>query len=314
MSAEEANRIARTAEKLRRGTRLPLKVLLPTTAALGAGGALAAAAIPGSNGVITACYSTQTNMGDVVTTDSGDTYENDQYQPQYGALRVIDPSAAAVTDTVLEDDVETTVNADVNQCAPWEQTVTWNQQGPAGPQGPAGKDGTNGQNGSIEGAATFEIDASGSTELFAKLADISGTAKVEGQSGLISLQSLAFGAESPVVVGTGQGSKQTVQTFEFTKKVDKTSTQLFTDLQDGKAITKMQVEADHATKKGATEDATYTFTDVKLKSITQKGGKETVIGVFTKMQSSIGSGSSKVQTSLNPGGGASWDLTQSKAS
>ncbi|HEX3618730.1 MAG TPA: type VI secretion system tube protein Hcp, partial [Solirubrobacteraceae bacterium] len=305
------NRIARTAEKLRRGTRLPLKVLLPTTAALGAGGALAAAAIPGSNGVITACYSTlPVVMGEGYVDDAA------QYEiPVYGNVRVIDPSATPETTTTdWNQESISPVPVYNSSCAPWEQTVTWNQQGPAGPQGPAGKDGTNGQNGSIEGAATFEIDASGSTELFAKLADISGTAKVEGQSGLISLQSLAFGAESPVVVGTGQGSKQTVQTFEFTKKVDKTSTQLFTDLQDGKAITKMQVEADHATKKGATEDATYTFTDVKLKSITQKGGKETVIGVFTKMQSSIGSGSSKVQTSLNPGGGASWDLTQSKAS
>jgi type VI protein secretion system component Hcp len=315
MSAEEANRIARTAERLRRGTRLPLKVLLPTAAALGAGGALAAAAIPGSGGVITACYNTQTAMVDAFTTADGT--ENEALLPLYGGLRVIDPNASSVTDTVLFQDTTTAANAYVNACAPGETTITWNQQGATGPQGPAGgtgQTGAAGQDGSIDGAATFEIDAGGGTELFAKLAKISGTAKVEGKGGLIELKTFAFGAESPVL-GTSKGSgvsKQTVQTFEFTKTDDKTDADLFQDWQQGKTISTMEVQAAHTGKGATTDAATFTFSDVKLKSIQQKGGQETVVGVFTKMQSSFGSGTSKVEGSLNPGGAVTYDLQTSK--
>lgn len=337
MSAEEASRIARTAERVRRSTKLPLKVLVPTVAALGAGAGFAAAAIPGSNGVITACYNTQTSVADVQPMDSDDPGGSDQLQPQYGTLRVIDPSASPVTETVLVNDTPTTANDYVNACAPWEQQVTWNQQGPQGiqglqggqgPQGPTGATGATGKTGStgkkgatgkkgqdgadasILGAATFEIDAGGGTQLFAKLADISGESKVAGEQGAIQLETFAFGAESPVIgESKGAGSGKTVQTFEFTKKVDQSSSALFKDLQSDKTISKMEVDADHAAGSGRpTQVATYTFSEVVLKSIKQKGGDETVVGVFSKMQSSIGTGTSKVQTQLNPGGAVSWDL------
>lgn len=330
MSAEEANRIARTAERLRRGTRLPLKVLLPTVAAIGAGGAWAAAAIPGSGGVITACYSTETGMADVYTTGSADGSNNDLLQPQYGSLRVIDPNASPVTDTVLFDDSTTTANAYVNACAPNEQTITWNQQGVPGLNGTNGTNGANGSNGadgkagqdgSIDGAATFEIDAGRGTELYAKLSDISGSSKLAGQGGLIPLQTFAFGAVSPVL-STSKGSeisRQAVQTFEFTKKNDKTNAELFQDWQQGKTIARMDVQADHATKgqlsKGqVTQDANFSLTNVRIKSIKQAGGQETVIGTFTKVQSSFGTGTSKVEGSLNPGASTSWDLTTQKTS
>ncbi len=56
MGVEEAGRIARAAERMRRSSRVPLKLLLPTAAALGAGAAVAVGSIPGSGGTITGCY------------------------------------------------------------------------------------------------------------------------------------------------------------------------------------------------------------------------------------------------------------------
>ncbi|HET9019844.1 MAG TPA: type VI secretion system tube protein Hcp [Acetobacteraceae bacterium] len=307
MSAEEANRIARAAERLRRGTRLPLKVLVPTAVALGAGGALAAAAIPGSGGVITACYNTSTGSYAIQPSY----LDGEITVPEYGTLRVIDPSAQSVTDA--------NGNPSYNSsCAPDEQTITWNQQGVPGTNGTNGTngaDGKNGQNGFISGAATFEIDAGGGTELFAQLSQIAGTSKLDGQGGLIRLQSFAFGAESPVLGSSkGSGAGKAVQTFEFTKRNDKTNAELFQDWQQNRTIARMQVQAAHSSKGQTSPDASFTFSDVKLKSIQQQGGGETVIGVFTKMQSSFGTGTSKVEGSLNPGASTTWDLTTQKTS
>jgi type VI secretion system secreted protein Hcp len=322
MSAEEASRIARAAERLRRSTRMPLKVIVPTVAAIGVGGGFAAASIPGANGVVTACYST---LPAVI----GQNFQDDTPQygvPVYGSVRVIDPSAAPQTTTTDWNQSFNTTPYPVynNACAPWEQQITWNQEGPQGAQGaqgPTGSNGTsgkNGQNASILGAATFEIDAGGGTELFAKLSDITGSAKVSGEQGTIELQSFAFGAESPVIAPKGSGvgaGKATVQTFELTKKVDNTSSTLFKDLQTSKTIAKLEVDADHAAKKGApTQVGQYALSNVILKSIKQKGGEETVVGVFSKMTSSIGSGNSKVQTQLNPSGAVTYDLGTKSAS
>jgi len=329
MSAEEAGRIARAAERVRRGTRMPLKVLVPTVAAIGAGGGFAAASIPGSNGVITACYSTEAGVIDNNVWEGGTITE--ELRPTSGSLRVIDPSAAPETVTNI-DSFTDTAPAYNSSCAPWEKTITWNQQGPPGVPGPPGKNGTNGANGSngangqnasILGNATFEIDAGGGSELFAKFAGIPGTLKLAGEAGAIGLQSFAFGATSPVssAFGTGAGAgKVSIQSFEITKKIDKSSPVLFKDLQTAKVIAKLEVDAAHVAIKGEssqkapTEDAQYIMSNVRLKSIRQSGSNETVIGIFQKMQSSIGTGNSKITTQLNPTGALGWDIATNKAS
>src|SRR6185312_13259552 len=85
MSAEEASRIARAVQRMKDSKRA-VQIALPTAAALGAGAAIAAGAIPGSDGTITGCYNSKTENGipQVIF------YSDGSELP--GGLRVIDPS------------------------------------------------------------------------------------------------------------------------------------------------------------------------------------------------------------------------------
>ena len=116
---ENESRAAMSGAATRRRFKAPLKVLLPTVAALGAGAALAVAQIPGPNGTITACYVTNT-------------LQDPNEGLPLGTLRVIDPSNTTNTDP------------NASSCANGEAMITWNQQGPVGPQGPAGLQGPTG--------------------------------------------------------------------------------------------------------------------------------------------------------------------------
>lgn len=315
MGLEEANGTAKAAEKQRRRWRwrAPLKVVLPTAAALGAGAAVAVGAIPGSDGVITACYQ------DVTTTGA---------DIPYGTLRVIDPSA----------NTSTSVPSDVYQCDPTaEKMITWNQQGPAGPQGPPGTQGPQGSQGSpgpagapgspggtgapgsILGNTTFSVEAGNSSELFLKLAGISGPATQKAFKGAVELQGFAAGAEAPIgnvggkSTGAGAG-KVSVQTFQFVKRVDSTSSTLQHDLDAGTAITRAEIDVVHANSKGATTQvASYVLDDVLIKNIDDRGNTETVTGVFAKLEGSLGSGANKVPTGWNKvTNTADWNLTSNK--
>src|SRR3954464_1659213 len=89
--------------------RLSAKSLaLIAIAILVAAGTYAVASIPGSDGVITACWDHTAGA-------------------TYGALRVIDPSLSGNTRSANE-----------YSCQSNETQLTWNQQGPTGPVGPAG--------------------------------------------------------------------------------------------------------------------------------------------------------------------------------
>jgi type VI protein secretion system component Hcp len=92
----------------------PMKILVPTVAALGAATAVAIASIPGSDPVITGCY-----------------YSKPDGSKPFGTLRVLDPS-------------DTSGNLDVTSCVTDESTITWNQEGPTGPQGDQGPKGAPG--------------------------------------------------------------------------------------------------------------------------------------------------------------------------
>lgn len=295
MGAEEAGRIARAAERVRRRSRVPVKLLLPTAAALGAGAAVAVGSIPGSGGTITACYATDTSA-----TPSA----------PYGALRVIDPTLP-----------DTGADYPVNACAVNETTITWNQQGPTGPTGaagatgPRGPAGGTGAAGSIIGETTFDVESGGGSRVLLKLDGVSGSVDAKAQTGDIALDKFAFGAEGTVASGsTGAGAgKLNVQTFEFVKQIDKTSGTLFNDEVNGKVISKAEVGVFHATNKGAlTEVATYNLSHLVIKNITHKGSTETVLGVFQSVSSSLGSGQNKVSTGWNQVSNNGWDLTSTK--
>jgi type VI protein secretion system component Hcp len=300
MGAEEAGRIARAAERVRRRSRVPVKLLLPTAAALGAGAAVAVGSIPGSDGTITGCYNVWT---------AGSDYPN-------GTLRVIDPTA-----TTPPSYTDTFPGAPVNACGPDEKQITWNQQGPTGPTGaagatgPRGPAGGTGAAGSIIGETTFDVESGGGSRVLLKLDGVSGSVDAKAQTGDIALDKFAFGAEGTVASGsTGAGAgKLNVQTFEFVKQIDKTSGTLFNDEVNGKVISKAEVGVFHATNKGAlTEVATYNLSHLVIKNITHKGSTETVLGVFQSVSSSLGSGQNKVSTGWNQVSNNGWDLTSTK--
>jgi type VI protein secretion system component Hcp len=302
MGVKEAGRIARAAERVRRRSRVPLKLLLPTAAALGAGAAVAVGSIPGSDGTITGCYATDTSPAPA--------------EP-YGALRVIDPAATNPPG----------VDYAINACAPNETTITWNQQGPTGPTGAAGATGATGPtgpqgpaggtgaSGSIIGETTFDVESGRGSRVLLKLDGVSGSIDAKGQTGDIGLEKFAFGAEGTVAsatTGAGAG-KVNVQTFEFVKQIDKASPTLLRDEVSGTVISKAQVGVFHAASKGAlSEVASYELSHLVIKNITHKGATETVLGVFQSVSSSLGSGQNKVSTGWNQVSNSGWDLTQTK--
>ena len=294
MGLDEAGRIARAAERVRRRSRVPMKLLLPTAAALGAGAAVAVGSIPGSDGTITGCYNVWTPGAD---------YPN-------GELRVIDPAATTPTDYPFTDNP-------VNACGPNEKQITWNQQGPTGPTGPTGPAGGDGASGSIIGETTFDVESGGGSKVLLKLDGVSGSVTSKGQAGEIGLDKFAFGAEGTVVSGTsgtGRGAgKANVQTFEFVKQIDNASATLFRDEVNGTVISKAEVGVFHTGSKGAlTEVATYNLSHLVIKNITHKGSTETVLGVFQSVSSTVGSGQNKVSTGWNQVNNSGWDLTQNK--
>jgi type VI protein secretion system component Hcp len=294
MGVEEAGWIARAAERVRRRSRVPLKLLLPTAAALGAGAAVAVGSIPGSDGTITACYATDTSA---------------IASAPYGTLRVIDPAAANTPG----------VDYPINACAPNEATITWNQQGPTGPTGPTGPQGPEGGNGapgSIIGETTFDVETGHGSKVLLKLDGVSGSVSTKGQAGAIGLDKFAFGAEGTVASaapGTGAGAgKVNVQTFEFVKQVDKASPTLFRDEVNGTVISKAEVDVYHSSKGALTELARYDLSRLVIKNITHKGSTETVLGVFQAVSSSLGSGQNKISTGWNQVSNTGWDLTATK--
>jgi type VI protein secretion system component Hcp len=298
MGVEEAGRIARVAERLRRRSRVPLKLLVPTAAALGVGAAVAVGSIPGSDGTITGCYATD---GSPTTTIP------------YGTLRVIDPTAP-----------DTGADWPVNRCAVNEATITWNQQGPTGPTGapgapgatgPRGPAGGTGASGSIVGETTFDVESGHGSRVLLKLDGVSGSVDTKGQTGDIGLDKFAFGAEGTVASGTtGAGAgKVNVQTFEFVKQIDKASPTLFRDEVSGKVISKAEVDVFPAATKGTVSQlASYDLSHLVIKNITHKGSTETVLGVFQSVSSTLGSGQNKVSTGWNQVSNSGWDLTSTK--
>jgi type VI secretion system secreted protein Hcp len=140
--------------------RRALKIALPAALALGAGTAVAIAAIPASDGTIHACYST---TGTVT-----------------GAVRIVDEGQNCATN---------------EQSLTWNQT---GPTGPAGPTGPPADTGSSG--GSFGGTDTGSgsTDQSGggpSADIFLKLDGIAGESTDDQHKGEIDVESFAFSAK-----------------------------------------------------------------------------------------------------------------------
>jgi type VI secretion system secreted protein Hcp len=220
MSQEEANQIVREHARRRRMLRPPMKVLLPAVAALGAGAAVAAATIPGSDNVIHGCYVTDTSKNTL----------------RYGALRVIDPSQPGT----LPSGAPNAPGA----CLPDEATINWNQQGPQGPAGLPGAAGSPGAQGApgaagqnLIGDTGFSFGGGGQT--FLKIEGINGDAKQAGYVGDFAISSYSIGVGGGAgggASGAGAG-KTSFHDLTFTKPVDKSSPALFAAAVQGKHFT-----------------------------------------------------------------------------
>jgi type VI secretion system secreted protein Hcp len=222
MSQEEAGRIVRAAERMRRSSKA-LKIAIPTAAALGAGAAIAVGSIPGSDGVITGCYLKTVSNIDI---------------QRYGQLRVIDTSQPAQNP-----------NGGPNEqgaCLPDETKITWNQSGPqgpagpTGPQGPAGGQGPQGPAGTpLPGETTFGLSNS-SGKTFLKLDGIKGESTDSKHKGDIEISSFSWGVSNSSSIGSATGGagagKTTIQSFSITKVLDKSSPLLLQAAASGKHL------------------------------------------------------------------------------
>lgn len=255
-------------ERSRRRLRLPLRVLVPTLAALAAGGAVAVASIPSANGTISGCYVTSV--------------ENPDGLP-LGTLRVIDVDTGAT-------------------CPFGESAISWNQQGPAGPAGaqgsagptgPTGPAGPQGPAGSVNGeagpGADIFMDLSPSNDLGKLGAEPSGAAS---DKNTIRLSSFALdlrkgtpagGASS----GSGVGRAQ-LQPFEVVKRVDGSSPTLFADLASGRALKTVEIVVREPAGGRLMPLAQYVLQNVEITAIhisgVQHAARETIDGVYSAIE------------------------------
>jgi type VI secretion system secreted protein Hcp len=278
----------------RRITRRTAKIALPTVAALGAGGALAAAAIPGADGTVNACY---------VTTG-----------PLKGALRLVDgPENCSRLETAIKWSQKGPAGLPGDKGAKGDK----GDIGPAGPAGPAGSSSTavaglpecqDGPDPLIVGGTTLTAPA---IDTFLKLDGILGGSTDAKHQDELDLLSFCFGVHnSTPSSGTGSGpGKASFSSFHFDKLYDQSSPLLVEAVASGKNISKAQVTV-RRPGKDQQEFLTYTFEDVTITDYQEGGEKvqpllERVALKFGKVtvtfrpQSSSGALGTPVTTSWN---------------
>jgi len=216
--------------------RRALKLALPTAAVLGAGAAIAVAAIPGSDGTITGCYATPTGTNPNSGLANNATVNSVAEPP--GALRVIDPSLPHTLKTPAGGPIPNPAAV----CEEEEKQITWNQSGPTGPQGtvgtpglpgtpgPTGAGGSQGPAGTpgaqeLLPAVQFGFDNSAGN-MFLKLDGVQGESTDSKHRGDFEISSFSFGADNGGAQAHGGGGgagKVSFSSFTITKPLDKFS-------------------------------------------------------------------------------------------
>jgi type VI secretion system secreted protein Hcp len=239
-----------------------LKVALPAVVLAGAGTAVAIAAIPGSNGVITACRAT------------GGTPP--------GALRVIDVEASPP-----------------QTCTTGETTLTFNEQGPPGPQGDPGPPGDSGSDTSGGGTGTgsgapFDTSQPGgpSADIFLSIDGIPGDSDDAQHKNQISIESFAFLAKRP--------STRTVGAVRFSalrldKVYDVSSPRLLAAATSGRHLKSATLTFSTGGASG-NDVLTYKLSDVTVSSYEQ-GGANPDAKALGSLEEEIGLSPARVQVS-----------------
>jgi type VI secretion system secreted protein Hcp len=234
-------------------SRRLLRIALPTVAALGAGAAVGAAAIPSADGTIHACI-------------------NPASTPP-GAARIIDDATQT--------------------CAAGETPLSWNQTGPAGPAGPVGPQGDPGPAGgptdTSSGPPSSGPDNSFSTpsqaggpnaDMFLKLDGITGDSTDDKHKNEINLTSFAFAlgrggdgtGSAAGIAGATPTAKGRLQTLRVDKLYDAASPKLLRAAASGQHI-KSAVLTFRRSGDNDVEFLRYTLSDVQVTSYDQ-GGKD----------------------------------------
>lgn len=254
MSQDEANQIARDAQRKRRLAGA-LKLALPTAAALSAGAAIAVAAIPGADGTITGCYLTNTGNAPNL---------------RIGQLRVIDPSMSPTLPGGGPNPAAV--------CLSDESMISWSQSGPTGLQGPAGAAGqpgpagANGANGQqvLLPAVQFGFDNSAGA-MFLKIDGLAGPLTGGTYKGDFEISSFSFG-EGRSTLGTsgassgGGAGKTSFSSFTITAPLDKSSVKLAQGALSGKDYKEADVYFAHKNAKGQQEFLKIELQDVLIAS------------------------------------------------
>jgi hypothetical protein len=258
-----------------RTRRIGKAALLLAVGAAGSAAALAVASVPGSDGVIHACYSID-RSGNPAATVNGPN------------LRIIDPSIGQTCDSTTGTDGQ----------APQEADLTWNQRGPTGARGPRGARGRAitiaGGNVITIGGTPITVGSShgvtintpplarGSKPIATLTLDVGGSKL----SAPIFSYSLATGAHG----GGGGAGKVATHEIVITKKQDKASLKLAQFCANGKHIVRATITARKAGK--GQQEFLVIKLDTVLISSYQTGGKgsgettptESLSLNFTKIQ------------------------------
>ena len=215
------------------------KLALPAAVVLGAGTAVAIAAIPSTSGqIIKACYLT------APTTNR--------------TLRLLDADNPAET------------------CASTEATLPWNQQGPVGPSGPQGDPGPPGDSGSGSsgggsgggGGSPFDTSQPGgpTADIFLALDGIPGDSTNEQHKNEIAIESFAFLAKR-----TTTSKAVRFSGLRLDKVYDVSSPRLFAAATSGRHIKTAVVTFSTSSDPSGTDVVTYKLSDVTLTSYEQGG-------------------------------------------
>jgi type VI secretion system secreted protein Hcp len=248
--------------------RIGKAALLLAVGAAGAGAALAAASVPGSNGVISACV-------DVAPAAAGGPAVPVSTAPN---LQIIDTSAGqSCTLPVVKG----------GQTSPGQTTLQWSAtgpQGPAGTPGPPGAAGATGKTLTIADGNTLtlpnrEVITVGGSEITAPAVNSGrslgkvtlstlkqGSVKNAGKSQTtFSITGFQFGLQTPVGSSTGSASgKRQHGTVTITKEVDSASPLLLKALFDNEALKTVKIVIAHS---GGGKSETIELTNVFVAAV-----------------------------------------------
>jgi type VI secretion system secreted protein Hcp len=237
--------------------RRALKIALPAALALGAGTAVAIAAIPASDGTIHACYATNGTPT--------------------GAARIVDE-----TDTCAATEKPLT----------WNQTGPTGPAGPGGPSGPPGDSGSSGS-GSFGGSGSDTGSQGGgpSAEIFLKLDGISGESTDQDHKGEIDVEAFTFNAKR--ATGSGNG-KVKFAPLRVIKVYDASSPKLMQAAASGHHIKSAVLTFRRSGDPNGVEFLTYKLSDIVVSSY-QEGGANVDQRTLGSLEDEVGLNPAKVQ-------------------